>query len=64
MASLATHLAVKGRAACGVPYHPLVSTLPGEVNCLRCKRTIHMADAEARLAIQPNKKRTRRKEAR
>jgi hypothetical protein len=58
-----THLVVKGRAACGVPYALERSTLPGEVTCRRCKRTIHMADAEARLAVNPRRKHIQRREA-
>jgi len=63
VANLATHLVHKGHAACGTPYYPQVTEWPDQVTCRRCMSTIHMADAEARLAVDPKKK-TQRKEAR
>jgi hypothetical protein len=58
------HLSVKGRAACGVPYMGASSTIPTPVTCRRCAHTLAMADAEARLAVDPNRKRIQRREQR
>ena len=58
------HLSIKGRAACGVKHMTESSTLPGPVTCHRCQHTLAMADLEARLAVDPNRKRIQRREAR
>lgn len=60
MARDATHLLVKGLPACGQDVILSASREPHLVTCGNCQRTIAMADAEARIAVDPQRKRNRK----
>lgn len=45
------------RPACNARRYHRLSNEPGEVTCLTCPRTMHMAEAELRQAQQPKRNR-------
>jgi len=55
------HLRIDGTTACGLPTPSQHTLNPGEVTCLTCRRSLHMADVEAQLSIKPQPKRRRTK---